>query len=137
MNIDDRRFFGNYRGKVANNHDPAMLGRITAFVPALFGNEETGWALPCTPYAGKNVGFYFIPPHGANIWIEFEEGNINNPIWTGCFWGIGDLFGVPSIGVPLGPKVKAIKTDFTLIRVEDTQNSGFIKIQTKRGSTTL
>jgi uncharacterized protein involved in type VI secretion and phage assembly len=118
MNSVDRRFFGKYRGKVIDNHDPAMLGRIRAIVPALLGNKETSWALPCTPYAGKNVGFYFIPPVSANVWIEFEEGNLERPIWTGGFWDEGDLIGVAS-----GPGVKVIKTDFATLRIEDTQGS--------------
>lgn len=83
-----RRFYGKYRGKVANNIDPLFLGRIIPIVPAVSGLPLT-WAMPCVPYAGSGVGFYAIPPVEANVWIEFEGGDPNNPIWTGCFWEEG------------------------------------------------
>ncbi len=85
-----QKFFGKYRGRVTNNLDPLMLGRILVEVPAVSG-LATNFAMPCTPYAGPNVGFCAIPPIGANVWIEFEGGDPNHPIWTGCFWGEGEI----------------------------------------------
>ncbi|HEY9641421.1 MAG TPA: phage baseplate assembly protein V [Coleofasciculaceae cyanobacterium] len=86
-----RQFFGKYRGKVATNKDPMHLGRIQVQVPAVLGEGSSSWALPCTPYAGKEIGFFTIPPVGANIWVEFEGGDPDYPIWVGCFWGAEDL----------------------------------------------
>lgn len=83
-----RRFYGKYRGKVAENVDPLFQGRILPIVPAVSEIPLT-WATPCVPYAGPAVGFYAIPPLGANVWIEFEGGDPNYPIWTGCFWEAG------------------------------------------------
>lgn len=60
-------FYGKYRGTVVDSVDPLMLGRIRAKVPTVLGLEETGWALPSSPYGGPGVGFFFIPPVGA-IW---------------------------------------------------------------------
>lgn len=85
------QFFGKYRGKVAATRDPLHLGRIQVQVPAIFGTETTSWALPCTPYAGKDIGFFTVPPVGTNIWVEFEEGDPDYPIWSGCFWGEEEL----------------------------------------------
>ena len=48
--------------------------------------DDSGWALPAVPYAGDGVGFFMIPPIGASVWIEFEHGDPDYPIWTGCFW---------------------------------------------------
>jgi len=85
------KFFGKYRGKVATNKDPLHLGRIQVQVPAIFGDEKMGWAIPCTPYAGADIGFFMIPPVGTNVWVEFEGGDPDYPIWSGCFWNEKEL----------------------------------------------
>jgi hypothetical protein len=53
--------------------------------------------LPCTPYARPNVGFYAIPPIGANVWIEFEGGDPSYPIWSGGFWETAKDNSVPPV----------------------------------------
>jgi uncharacterized protein involved in type VI secretion and phage assembly len=123
-----QQFYGKFRGKVTDNRDPLMRGRIRAQVPAVFGDEDTGWALPCTPYGGKGVGFFFIPPVGANVWIEFENGNTDYPIWVGCFWGTGETPKTPAV-----PDVKVIKTDAATITVNDMPGAGGITIETSTG----
>jgi len=84
-------FFGKYRGKVAANKDPLHLGRIQVTVPAIFGDEKNSWAMPCVPYAGKDIGLFLIPPVQSNVWVEFEGGDPDYPIWSGCFWGDREL----------------------------------------------
>lgn len=80
------KFFGKYRGQVVSNHDPNKLGRIQATVADVFGKEPSGWALPCFAMAGPQTGLWAIPPVGAAVWIEFEAGDPEYPIWTGCFY---------------------------------------------------
>jgi len=121
------RFYGKYRGVVTDNHDPLMQGRLRARVPAVFGDQETGWALPCTPYGGKDVGFFFIPPVGSNVWIEFEGGSTEVPIWSGCFWG-------PEEAPAVTPEVKVIKTGFATMIVKDLPGAGEITIECTTGS---
>jgi hypothetical protein len=123
--MDSQKFYGKYRGKVTDNRDPEGLGRIRALVPDVIGDEEIGWALPSAPYAGDGVGFLFIPPIGANVWIEFEKGNPDNPIWVGCFWDRGQT---PKI--PANPDVKLIKTDSVIITINDVSKS--VGINTER-----
>lgn len=77
------QFFGKYRGKVENNIDPMMMGRVQVSVPAVLGDGGLSWAMPCAPYAGSGVGFFAIPPTGANVWVEFEGGDPDYPIWSG------------------------------------------------------
>lgn len=89
--MSKKQFFGKYRGKVVNNVDPIQLGRLQVEVPAVLGGGRLSWALPCVPFAGPGVGFFVMPPVGANIWVEFEGGDTDSPIWTGCFWGIGEM----------------------------------------------
>lgn len=86
-----KQFFGKYRGKVTANRDPLHLGRVQVSVPAIFGEGRQSWALPCTPYAGKDVGLFLVPPIDANLWVEFEGGDPDYPIWSGCFWGENEL----------------------------------------------
>lgn len=80
------RFFGKYRGIVLVNLDPEQRGRIQAQVPAVGGLAPTSWAMPCFPSAGMQAGFFTVPPVGAGVWIEFEGGDIDHPIWSGCFY---------------------------------------------------
>jgi uncharacterized protein involved in type VI secretion and phage assembly len=94
-------FYGKYRGQVANNMDPMQLGRIQVFVPAADGTT-TNWALPCAPYAAPEVGFLLLPPIGAPVWIEFEAGDPDYPIWSGCFWERVD--DMPAVVMPTPAK---------------------------------
>jgi Type VI secretion system/phage-baseplate injector OB domain len=84
----ERRFYGKYRGFVVNNMDPKRLGRLTLRIPSVLGSEVTsGWAMPCLPYGGqKNQGLFCIPEVGSGVWVEFEEGDLEFPIWVGTFW---------------------------------------------------
>lgn len=115
---EPRRYYGKYRGKVEENLDPLALGRIlvsVASVPGLMMN----WALPCSPYGGSGVGFFAIPPIGASIWVEFEGGDANVPIWAGCFWEEGQLPIEPAI-----PEIKVLKTDWIMLKLDDTPGEG-------------
>jgi len=86
------RFYGKYRGVVANNADPLNLGRIQATVPRLLAAETTGWALPAFPYGGvAEEGYFAVPSVGAGVWIEFEEGDLSYPIWTGTWYQSGQI----------------------------------------------
>lgn len=102
-------FFGKYRGTVAVNKDPLNLGRIQVSVPAVFGDEKNSWAMPCSPYAGKDVGLFMIPPVNANVWVEFEAGDPDYPIWSGCFWGDKELPKNAQVSDPV--KVQVFQTE--------------------------
>jgi uncharacterized protein involved in type VI secretion and phage assembly len=88
----EHRFYGKYRGIVVDNQDPAKLGRLKLKVPSVLGGDVvTGWAMPCAPYGGAaDQGFLFIPDVGAGVWTEFEEGDLEFPIWSGTFWSQPD-----------------------------------------------
>jgi hypothetical protein len=83
-----RRFYGKYRGTVIENIDPEQMGRILAQVPDVLGLTPSSWALPCVLSAGIQAGVFVVPPIGSGVWIEFEQGNPDYPIWTGGFWGL-------------------------------------------------
>lgn len=97
-------FFGKYRGVVIENVDPLQLGRITAQVPGVFGEAPSSWALPCVPAAGLQAGCFIVPPVGSQVWIEFEQGDPDFPIWTGGFWGqAADAPAAASTPAPMPP----------------------------------
>ena len=121
------KFFAKYRGVVRNNADPEQRGRVQVVVPDVYEDQETGWAEPCVPYAGRSVGFFAIPPVGANVWVEFEGGKKEYPIWSGCFWAQGE---VPASPANAGTKV--LKTDVGTITISDQGDTGF-KIETSNG----
>jgi len=83
------RFFGKYRGTVTDVDDPDNNGRIKAQVPAVMGETEVGWALPAFPFAGDGHGYVMLPEVGSMVWIEFEAGNLDFPIWSGGFFLAG------------------------------------------------
>ena len=118
-------YFGKYRGTVSDNSDPTNRGRLKVKVPAVLGTVES-WAMPCVPYAGKQVGFYSLPEPGTGVWVEFEAGDPSFPIWSGCFWGDNEL---PDQG---GAPIKIWKTEKLTLRIDD--NGDEMKLETTSGS---
>ena len=86
MSQSSERFYGKYRGTVVNNIDPLQIGRIQVSVPDV-SVIPGSWAMPCLPIAGKQEGVFMVPQIGAGVWVEFEQGNPDYPIWVGGFWG--------------------------------------------------
>jgi len=120
------RFYGKYRGVVSDVD--AGTCRIKATVPSVYGDTESGWCMPCVPYAGPNVGIAFLPEVGSAVWIEFEGGDVSYPIWTGCFWREGE---VPS---DVDAAVKVIATASALeIKIDDDQ--GAMTVTDSNGNT--
>jgi hypothetical protein len=125
-----QRFWGKYRGRVVNNADPERRGRVQVLVPAVLGEQVAIWAMPCVPYAGDGVGLFSLPPAGANVWVEFEAGNLNLPILAGCFWASGE--------VPEGagdPGILVLRTSIGLLRIDD--RAGEIRIEAQGATITL
>jgi hypothetical protein len=83
-------YYGKYRGTVANNLDPLGLGRVQVAVPAIFGDVELSWAMPCAAFSGDGEGLFAVPSVGAKVWVEFEGGDPDYPICAGGFWGAGE-----------------------------------------------
>ena len=104
-----RRYFGKYRGTVFDNFDPDFKGRIIVNCPDVLGNIPSTYATPCLPVtgiAGLQSGICLLPPNKASVWVEFEHGDPDFPIWSGCFWGAASE--VPPIalaGTPESPNI--------------------------------
>ena len=120
----ERRHFGKHRGLVIDNVDPLKLGRLRVWVPSLFpvdgdatpggsSTSVTDWASPCLPYGGAaDQGFFFVPDVGAKVWVEYEEGNLDSPIWVGVFWSApGGTTEIPAEAqAPDAPTTRVLKT---------------------------
>jgi uncharacterized protein involved in type VI secretion and phage assembly len=128
-------FYGKYRGVVTDNLDPLMIGRVRARVPDVMGERESGWALPCAPFGGDQTGFFAVPKVGAGVWIEFEHGDPDRPIWSGCWWGnVAEM--PPSLLAPPPPSKKVmLRTEAGhSILIDDTPGVGGITLQTAAGA---
>jgi len=109
-------YLGKYRGTVLNNIDPLQKGRIQVVVPDVSGDFPSSWAMPCLPVAGPLMGVFTVPPVGAGVWVEFERGDPEYPIWTGCYWG-------SAAEVP--PLARLTPPAATQLTVQTTLQNGF------------
>jgi hypothetical protein len=130
--VAGRGFFGKFRAKVTDNLDPLGKGRLRVSAPDVLEDDDLGWALPAVPYAGDGVGIFFLPSKGANVWVEFEQGDPDHPIWTGCFWSdpAVDLGGPSPPASPAVPYTKVLKTDAVTITIQDAPGVGGLTIET-------
>ena len=133
------KFYGKYRGTVTVNVDPEQRGRIMAMVPDVLGVIPSSWAMPCFPIAGKQQGTYFIPQVGAGVWIEFENGDANYPIWTGCFWGsVAEVPALALAGNAASPNIVLQSTLQNSIVISDLPGpTGGIMLKSTTGATII
>jgi len=128
-------FYGKYRGKVTDNRDPLQIGRVRALVPDVLGDQETGWAMPCFPFAGSGMGSFGLPKIDAGVWIEFEHGNPDFPIWSGCWFGNVSELPTELLTPPLIQDQRVIlKTaGGTKVFLDDAPGLGGITLETSTG----
>jgi hypothetical protein len=128
----EHRYYGKYRAFVVQNDDPKHLGRLRLRIPSVLGPDVvSGWAMPCAPYGGAaNQGFFFIPEEKAGVWVEFESGLLEYPVWVGTFWcQPGGETEVPAPAKSQTPPTsKMIKTLAHTIELADQKGSEAIKI---------
>jgi len=125
-------FYGKYRGIVTDINDPLMIGRIKATVSDVMGDQESGWAMPCAPFGGEQTGFFVLPKVGAGVWIEFEHGDPDYPIWAGCWWGSAAEM-PPVLLAPPYKKLMIVTEGGQSITLDDTPGTGGITLETSGG----
>lgn len=121
-----KRFYGKYRGLVIENIDPEQIGRVLLQVPDVRGELPSSWAMPCVPVAGIQSGIFAVPPIGSQVWVEFEQGDPDYPIWTGGFWGlVADvpIFATAPPAIPPGQNIVMQTTGQNMIMVSDAPPS--------------
>ncbi len=83
-------FLGLYRATVVDNVDPQYSGRVRVAVPEVLGDGQSGWAMPCVPYLDPDLNLVTIPPVGTGVWVTFEGGDPDYPVWMGCYFSAGE-----------------------------------------------
>jgi uncharacterized protein involved in type VI secretion and phage assembly len=133
---DSGTYLGKYRGTVTNNIDLEKRGRLIATVPDVGALAPQTWAMPSFPFAGSQAGMYAVPPIGAGVWIEFEQGNPEYPIWSGCFWGgASELPTLALAAVPPLQNFVVQTTGQTVLMLSDTPGpTGGILLKTASGA---
>jgi uncharacterized protein involved in type VI secretion and phage assembly len=129
----DTKYYGKYRGFVVDNKDPDKRGRVTLTVPSVLGEATSTWALPCLPYGGgSGFGFVAVPPVGSQVLVEFMEGDISTPLWTGTFWRTASEV-PPEFTDGDEPTVKVMKTESGhLLTFEDKSGDEAIILQSAK-----
>ncbi len=135
-----KRYYGKYRGTVIINLDPEQLGRVMLQCPDVLGETPSSWAMPCVPVAGIQAGIFCVPPIGSQVWVEFEQGNPDYPIWTGGFWGL--VASVPVLAtapppIPPGQNILLQTTGQNMILISDappTPATGGIMLKSTTGA---
>lgn len=129
-----QRYYGKYRGFVTDNEDPEQRGRVKVRVPSVFGAEESFWALPCSPFGGlAEQGVFMVPEVSAQVWVEFEEGNKDQPIWVGVFWQPSEA--IPAEAQKSSPTTRLIKTPSGhLLQFDDESGKEKLRLAHPKGA---
>ena len=133
------KYYGKYRGVVINNVDPMMMGRLQVQVTDVTGLVFGTWAMPCVPVAGIQNGMYALPIIGSGVWIEFEQGDPEHPIWVGCFWGSGaEVPALARLAPPLTPAITMQTPLQNGVTISDVPGpTGGIMIKSATGATLI
>lgn len=124
-----KTYYGKYRATVINNVDPLQIGRIQVMVPDVSAIAPSSWAMPCLPMSGINSGVFALPLKGAGVWVEFEQGNPDHPIWVGGYWGLPAETPVLAKTVPPGmPGLTMQTTTLNGVVINDTPGAGGVTI---------
>ena len=137
-----RKFYGKYRGTVLLNVDPEFRSRLVCMVPDVLGVLPSNWCEACPPLAGPTgppMGVYMVPPIGAGVWIEFEKGDPDYPVWVGCRWG--SMATVPPavlLGLPISPSIVFQTAGQNMIAISDMPGpTGGIMLKSTTGAMIL
>lgn len=139
MSGTENRYYGLYRGTVANNVDPMMLGRLMIMVPDVGSAIPSTWAMPCVPMAGKQMGTFVVPQVGSGVWVQYEGGDPDYPVWIGGWWG--NSAEVPALalaGVPGDPNIVLQSSLQNALVISDLPGpTGGIMLKSTTGATII
>ena len=83
----NKEYFGVYKGVVCNIKDPEKRGRIKVTCPEVLGaTVESAWCDPCVPVAYDGGGDFCIPHIDETVWLMFQGGDSNKPVYFGGWW---------------------------------------------------
>ena len=134
-----KKIYGKHRGLVLNNIDPEQRARLMVQVPDVLGLGLSSWAMPCVPMAGIQMGVYIVPLIGSGVWVEFEGGDPDYPIWTGGFWGsAAEVPALALAGIPTSPNIVLQTTGQNSLVVSDLPGpTGGIMLKSPTGASII
>jgi uncharacterized protein involved in type VI secretion and phage assembly len=140
--MSEGQFFGKFRATVINNIDPEMRGRLMLMIPDVSSLIPSTWAEACVPLAGPTgppMGVFMVPPIGAGVWVEFENGDPNYPVWVGCRWGASsDIPSMATAGLPISPNIIIQSLLQNMIMISDLPGpTGGITLQSTTGASII
>jgi uncharacterized protein involved in type VI secretion and phage assembly len=139
--MSDGKFYGKYRGTVVQNIDPEFRARIMCIVPDVLGLVPSSWCEVSAPLAGPTglpMGAYMVPPIGAGVWVEFEQGDPGKPIWSGCRFGVGDIPPLALAGLPVSPNIVLQTAGQNTLMISDLPGpTGGIMLKSTTGATLI
>ena len=125
-------YYSTYRAFVIDNNDPEHMGRVKVSVPMVFSNDTTGiWAFPNGLWGGKNYGIGLLPEIGDMVFVEFEHGDMDYPIWQHGGYAKGEMpevFNDPNNYGFITPHGNEI-----VIEDGEDEDSGLIRVKYKNG----
>ena len=100
QNPKSHKDLGIMRAMVVNNNDKDKVGKVRIRIPSFHGvpgltdrfieDEGLPWAMPCFyGGCGQDFGSFIVPIPGTFVWVMFEDGDVDKPVYLG---------GVPSVG---------------------------------------
>lgn len=131
----DDGLVGLYDGVVVDNLDPLCNGRVRVMVPGLI-EPASGWAMPIGGTGGgsSGQGFYRVPKIGAEVSVQFAQGNIDAPRFLVGPWGApGGVPDAPTYLHALTPaeavQVGVMQTDRWEIVLDDRPGQATLRIR--------
>lgn len=134
---ENLKFTATYRAKVLDNDDSEMLGRIKCEIyPMLIGEVSAQdmdgvdgiatallpWAVPAMSIssgAGDGYGSFAVPKVGSFVFVFFEAGDINQPVYFAE--AQTKTLGLPASRVISYPDRKVVETSSGVkIIIDDT-----------------
>ena len=80
------KFYGKFRAVVTDIDDPDKRGRIRVKCPKVLGDSKSHWCEVCSPVAYEQGGDFWLPKKDDTVWIEFEDGDPDKPVYSGSWW---------------------------------------------------
>lgn len=139
-----------YEGVVVDRDDPEQLGRIRFQIPGLI-EPTSPWAYPAGTLGGggRDCGLFAVPEMGAEVYVFFVGGDLDEPRYFAGHWGVTDagsevpeearrtppdsrVFATPTFRIQLDESAGARK-----LRLVNRKTGDFIELNAEDNSITI